>query len=45
MSRTIGARETRFGRYLEDFEVGDVYRPWPSKAITEAEDHLFCMTT
>ena len=45
MSRTIDARENRFGRYLEDFEVGDVYRHWPGKTITEADDHLFCMIT
>jgi acyl dehydratase len=34
-----------FGRTLEDFEVGDVYRHWPGKTITEADDHLFCMIT
>jgi acyl dehydratase len=34
-----------FGRYLEDFEVGDVYRHWPGKTITEYDDHLFCMIT
>ena len=34
-----------FGRYLEDFAVGDVYRHWPGKTITEADDHLFCMIT
>ena len=34
-----------FGRYLEDFEVGDVYKHWPGKTITEADDHLFCMIT
>ena len=34
-----------FGRYFEDFEVGDVYRHWPGKTITEADDHLFCMIT
>jgi acyl dehydratase len=34
-----------FGRYFEDFEVGDVYRHWPGKTITEADDHLFCMLT
>ena len=45
MSREFDARETRFGRYLEDFEVGDVYRHWPGKTITEADDHLFCMIT
>ena len=45
MAREIHAREARFGRYLEDFEVGDVYRHWPGKTITEADDHLFCMIT
>jgi acyl dehydratase len=34
-----------FGRYLEDFEIGDVYRHWPGKTITESDDHLFCMLT
>ena len=43
--REIHARDTRFGRYLEDFEVGDVYVHWPGKTITEADDHLFCMIT
>ncbi len=38
-----GARP--YGRYLEDFEVGDVYRHWPGKTITEYDDHLFCMIT
>ena len=43
--REFDARETRFGRYFEDFEVGDVYKHWPGKTITEADDHLFCMIT
>ena len=34
-----------FGRYFEDFEIGDIYRHWPGKTITEADDHLFCMIT
>jgi len=34
-----------FGRYLDDFEIGDVYRHWPGKTITEYDDHLFCMIT
>jgi acyl dehydratase len=34
-----------FGRYLEDFEIGDIYRHWPGKTITESDDHLFCMIT
>jgi acyl dehydratase len=45
VAREIHARETRFGRYLEDFEVGDVYWHWPGKTITEYDDHLFCMIT
>ena len=34
-----------FGRHFEGFEIGDVYRHWPGKTITEADDHLFCMIT
>ena len=34
-----------FGRQFEDFVVGDVYRHWPGKTVTEADDHLFCMIT
>ena len=37
--------ERPFGRYLEDFTVGDVYKHWPGKTITEYDDHLFCMIT
>ena len=37
--------ERPFGRYLEEFVVGDVYRHWPGKTITEYDDHLFCMIT
>ena len=38
-----GARP--YGRYLEDFEVGAVYKHWPAKTITEADDHMFCLLT
>ena len=34
-----------FGRYLEDFEVGDLYRHWPGKTITESDNNLFCLLT
>lgn len=37
--------EIPFGRYLEEFKVGDVYKHRLSKTITEADDHLFCMIT
>ena len=35
----------RFGRVYEEFEVGAVYRHWPGKTVTEADDHLFCLLT
>jgi acyl dehydratase len=38
-----GAR--KYGRYLEEFEVGATYEHWPAKTVTEAEDHLFCLLT
>ena len=38
-----GARP--YGRYLEDFEVGAVYKHWPAKTVTESEHHLFCLIT
>ena len=34
-----------YGRYLEEFEVGAVYKHWPAKTVTEADDHLFCLLT
>ena len=34
-----------FGRSFEEFIPGDIYRHWPGKTITEADDHLFCMIT
>jgi acyl dehydratase len=34
-----------FGRYLEEFKVGDVYKHWPGRTITESDDMLFCMLT
>ena len=34
-----------FGRHLEDFVPGDVYRHWPGKTVTEYDHHLFCMIT
>ena len=34
-----------YGRYLEEFEVGAVYKHWPAKTVTEADDHMFCLIT
>ena len=41
----MSTHDREFGRYLEDFDIGDVYRHWPGNTITEADDHLFCMIT
>jgi acyl dehydratase len=35
----------QFGRYFEEFNVGDVYKHWPGRTITESDDILFCMLT
>ena len=34
-----------FGRFFEDFEVGDVYRNWPGRTISEADDTWFSLLT
>jgi acyl dehydratase len=34
-----------FGRYLEEFEIGQVFRHWPGRTITEADDTWFCLMT
>lgn len=33
------------GRYLEEFEKGQLFKHWPGKTITESDDHLFCLIT
>ena len=45
MARVHSARDERFGGYFEEYEIGDVFRHWPGKTITETENHLFCMLT
>jgi acyl dehydratase len=45
MARFFDARERRFGGYLDEYEVGDTFRHWPGKTVTESEDHLFCALT
>ena len=34
-----------FERYLDDFEVGDVFRHWPGRTMTEAANSAFCFWT
>jgi acyl dehydratase len=45
MGRNFIARERRFGGYLEEYQAGDVYRHWPGKTVTEADNHMFCLLT
>jgi acyl dehydratase len=45
MPRVHSARDERFGGYLDDYEIGDVFRHWPGKTVSEADDHLFCLLT
>lgn len=35
----------KFGNYFEDFEIGQLYKHWPGKTITEADNHLFSLLT
>ena len=35
----------KFGGHLEDFTPGDIYKHWPGKTITEADNHLFSLLT
>ncbi|MBV9509115.1 MAG: MaoC family dehydratase [Caulobacteraceae bacterium] len=37
-------RET-FGRYFEEFQVGDVYEHRPGKTVLEYDNHLFTLLT
>ncbi|HEY5071007.1 MAG TPA: MaoC family dehydratase [Caulobacteraceae bacterium] len=37
-------RET-FGRYFEDFTVGDAYEHRPGKTVLESDNHLFTLLT
>jgi acyl dehydratase len=45
MPEVHSARDERFGRYLDEFEIGAVFKHWPGKTVTEADDHLFCLLT
>jgi acyl dehydratase len=46
-SREVGPRRWResFGRYYEEFEIGDVYEHRPGRTITEADNTWFTLLT
>ncbi len=35
----------KFGRWLEEFKVGDIYKHWPGKTIVESDNNLFSLLT
>ncbi len=35
----------RYGRYIEDYAVGDVFKHWPGRTITESDHQTFCLLT
>jgi len=37
--------QERFGRYFDEFQVGDIFKHWPGKTITEMDNHLFALLT
>ena len=45
--REVGPQRYRetFGRYYEDFQVGDVYEHRPGKTVLESDNHLFTLLT
>ena len=34
-----------FGRYFEEFEPGALFKHWPGRTISEADDTWFCLLT
>ena len=47
VAKVVGERRYResYGRYFEDFEVGDVYEHRPGRTITEADNIWFSLLT
>lgn len=35
----------RYGRYFEEFSVGDIYTHSPAKTVLESDNNLFCLLT
>lgn len=42
---TSNNKNYSFGRDLEEFQVGDIWRHWPGKTITESDNNLFSLIT
>lgn len=41
----IHTMKDKFGLAYEDFNVGDVFKHWPGKTITESDNNLFTLIT
>jgi acyl dehydratase len=41
----IHEMKSNFGRHLEEFAVGDIYKHWPNKTILEGDNNLFSLLT
>ena len=37
--------KNNFGKYFENYRVGDIYKHWPGKTITKGDNNLFCLLT
>ena len=35
--------KNNYGKYFEDYKVGDIYKHWPGKTITEGDNNLFTL--
>lgn len=45
LDSAVSIKETQFGRYYEDFEVGDVYRSPLGRTITDVDNTWFTLLT
>ncbi|QTX31895.1 MaoC family dehydratase [Aminithiophilus ramosus] len=34
-----------FGKYLEEYSIGQIFKHWPGKTVTEGDNNLFCLLT
>lgn len=45
MSKKIKDSKDNFGSLYNDFIIGETYRHWPGKTITESDNNIFCLIT
>ncbi len=41
----MNGNNNKFGRYYEDFTIGEIFKHWPQKTITESDNNLFSLLT